>query len=284
MRKKAAKPGGGADALRRLFSMKTATAGLIVFVLICLACAFAPVLTKWQYNGIDPAHRFERPSAEHLLGTDNLGRDTLTRLLYGGRYTLRIALVSTTLAAVAGCLTGLAAGYFGGRADLALSQILDMLASIPVFLLIIVAEAALGWGRGNFMYAMAIAAVPQFARLVRASVMSVKGFEYIEASRALGVGHIGIISRRILHNIAPPLIVRYTSGVAEALVLCTIMGYLGIGINPPAAEWGSLAYMGKNFIRAYPLLIILPCAAIAVCVISLSLFGDGLRDALDPRL
>ena len=280
--RRAASANPWAETLRRLFERKAATAGLIIFILICLACVMAPLLSKWDYSAIDPEHRLEAPSAGHILGTDNLGRDTFTRILYGGRSTLKIALLSTVLAAATGGVIGLAAGYFGKRTDFFLSHILDMLASIPVFLLIIIAEAALGWGRGNFMFAMAIAAIPQFARLVRASVMTVAECEYIEASRALGVSHTGIILRRILHNIAPPLIVRFTSGVAEALMLCTIMGYLGVGINPPAPEWGSLAYMGRNFIRLNPMLIVYPCAAIAVCVISLSLFGDGLRDALEP--
>ena len=152
-----------------------------------------------------------------------------------------------------------------------------------MFLLIIVAEATLGWGRGNFMYAMAIAAVPQFARLVRASVMNIKASEYIEAARALGVSHTGIIFRHVLHNIASPLIVRFASGVAEALLICSIMGYLGLGVNPPLPEWGSIAYIGRAFIRLNPLLMVFPCAAITVSVISLSLFSDGIRDALDPK-
>jgi len=270
------------ETLRKLFGNKTATAGLIVFVLVCLACALAPWLSKWGYMDVNFSRPLERPSATYILGTDHLGRDMFTRLLYGGRRTLRIALGSTLMAAAAGCFVGLTAGYFGGKADFVLSHVLDMLASVPVFLLIIIAEAMLGWGRGNFIYAMAISAFPQFARLVRASVMSIKGNEYIEASRALGVSHTGIILRHILRNVSPSLIVRFTGGVTEALILCTIMGYIGIGINPPTPEWGALAFLGKAYIRVNPLLIILPCAVIAICVISLSLFGDGLRDALDP--
>ena len=271
------------EALRRLLGNKAAIIGLFVFIAICLACVSAPWLSKWGYSVINPEQRLELPSVRHIMGTDNLGRDTFARILYGGRTTLKIALCSTIIAAVAGCLIGLVAGYFGGRADFILSHVLDMLAAIPVFLLVIITEAALGWGRGNFMFAMAIAAVPQFARLVRASVQSIKGCEFIEASRALGESHAGIILRRILHNIASPLIVRLTGGITEMLMLCTIMGYLGVGINPPMPEWGALAYTARSYIRGEPLLIVFPCAAIAVCVISLSLFGDGLRNALDPR-
>ncbi|MDR1589573.1 MAG: ABC transporter permease [Oscillospiraceae bacterium] len=271
------------DFLRKLCKNKTAVAGFIVFVSVCAACALAPYLTKWDYHTLDTENVFAPPSREHLLGTEYLGRDILARLLYGGRVTLRITLVSTSLAAVIGCLIGLAAGYFRGRADFFISHLLDILASIPVFLLIIVTETAFGWGRGNFMYAMAVAAVPQFARLVRASVMNIISCTYIEAARALGVRHSKIILRHILHNIAPPLIIRFTSGVAEALIICTIMGYLGVGINPPTPEWGALAFVSKSYMRSHPLLIILSSAVIAVCVISVNLFGDGLRDALDPR-
>jgi peptide/nickel transport system permease protein len=273
----------GFNFLRKLCKNKTAVAGFIVFAAVCIACVLAPYLTKWDYSTINTTNIHSAPSREHLLGSDNLGRDILSRLLYGGRVTLRITLVSTSLAAVIGCFIGLVAGYFRGRADFIISHLLDMLASIPVFLLIIVTETSLGWGRGYFMYAMAVAAVPQFARLVRASVLNIMGRTYIEASRALGVRHFEIIRRHVLHNIVPPLIIRFTSGVAEALIICTIMGYLGIGISPPTPEWGALAYTGKAFTRAHPLLIILSSAVIAVCVLSVNLFGDGLRDAFDPR-
>ncbi|MDR2665764.1 MAG: ABC transporter permease [Oscillospiraceae bacterium] len=269
--------------MRKLCKNRAAVAGFFVFLSICIACALAPYLTKWDYFSIDTTIVHAAPSREHILGADNLGRDIFSRLLYGGRVTLRIALVSTSLAAAVGCAAGLIAGYFRGRADFFISHLLDMLASIPVFMLIIVTEASLGWGRGYFMYALAAAAVPQFAMLVRASAMNIMGCTYIEAARALGVRHDKIIRRHVLHNIAPPLIIRFTSGITEALVICTIMGYLGVGINPPTPEWGALAYTGKAFTRSHPLLIILSSAAIAVCVISVSLFGDGLRDALDPR-
>ncbi|MCL1834946.1 MAG: ABC transporter permease [Oscillospiraceae bacterium] len=271
------------EALRRLFKNKTAVFALVVFAIVCISCALHPYLTKYEYMVIDPANTKQGPSLEHLLGTDHLGRDLFTRILYGGTLTLRISFVSTVLAAAAGCILGLVSGYFGKRTDFILSHLLDMVASVPVFLLVILAEAALGWGKGNFMYAMGIAAMPQFARLIRASVMSIVGSEYIEAARALGVGHGEILARHVLHNVAPSLIIRFTSAFSEALLLCTIMGYLGIAVNPPTPEWGALAYFGRSFIRSYPHMIIIPCSVITISVISLGLFGDGLRDALDPR-
>jgi ABC-type dipeptide/oligopeptide/nickel transport system permease subunit len=280
-----AKTSGGiwGDFFRKLWKNKIAVAGLVVFVSVCAACVLAPYLTKWDYYTIDAANALTAPSREHILGADNLGRDILARLLYGGRVTLKITLISTSLAAAAGCLIGLIAGYFRSRADFFISHFLDTLASIPVFLLIIVTEVSFGWGRGYFMYALAAAAIPQFARLVRACVINITGSTYIEASRALGTPHSQIIRSHVLHNIAPPLIIRFTSGVAEMLTICTIMGYLRVGINPPTPEWGAIAFASKAFTRTHPLMMILSSAIIAVCVISVNLFGDGLRDALDPR-
>jgi ABC-type dipeptide/oligopeptide/nickel transport system permease subunit len=271
------------EFLRRLCKNRVAVAAFIVFAAVCMACILAPWLTRWSYYSIDTKDYLSSPSRKHILGTDNLGRDIFARLLYGGRMTLKIALGATAISASVGGLVGLVAGYFRGRADFFISHLLDMLASIPVFLLIIVTETSLGWGRGYFMYAMAIAAVPQFARLARACVINIMGSAYIEAARALGVRHARIIRRHVLHNVAPPLMIRFTSGVSEALIICTIMGYLGVGISPPTPEWGALAYVSKSFMRSHPLLIIMSSAVIAVCVVSINLFGDGLRDAFDPK-
>ena len=262
---------------------RAAIVGFIIFALICLACVMAPYLTKWKFNEIIIADRMTPPSQKHILGTDYLGRDLFTRLLYGGRVTLRVALVSTVLAAVIGGAAGLAAGYHGGGVDFIISPVLDVLASIPIILLVIVFEAVFGFGRGYFMYAMVVAGIPQFARLVRACVMNIMGNTYIEAARALGVGHVSVILRHVLHNISSPLIVRFTSGVSEALLTCTILGYLEIGIRPPNPEWGAIVHSAKGSIRTHPYMMIISCAVIVACVISLNLFGDGLRDALDPK-
>ena len=275
--------GAWSDTLRRLRKNKLAIICLIAFVLICLACVFAPIVTKWSYFTINPGARISPPSLEHLFGTDNLGRDMFARVLYGGRVTLRIALISTIIALAVGSIIGLVAGYFGGKVDLIVSPLLDIFAAVPVILLAIVFESMIGWGQGNFMYAIAIAAMPQFARLVRASVMSIMGSEYIEAARALGVSHIGVISRHVAHNVAPQLIVRFTIALAEALLTCTIMGYLSIGINPPTPEWGNIVYQAKSYMRVAPQLMVIPCSVISLCVVSISVFGDGLRDAMDPR-
>jgi peptide/nickel transport system permease protein len=271
------------DALTRFGRNRTAIICLILFLIIAVSCILAPILTSYRYDRINANIRLEKPSPAHLLGTDDLGRDVFTRILYGGRMTLRITFTATVLALVIGSIVGLAAGYFGGRVDLIISPVLDILAAIPVILLALVFQAAMSWRNGSFMYAIAIAAIPQFARLVRVSVINIVGSEYIEASRALGVSHLGVIFRHIVHNVAPALIVRFTSALSEAMLTCTILGYLGIGINPPTPEWGNIVFLSKNYIRMAPRLMIIPCVIISLTVISISLFGDGVRDAIDPR-
>ena len=274
--------------LQRIAAMlkrdKIALAGLVIFLAICLACIFAPLLTRWNYKEINISIILQKPSAQHIFGTDNLGRDQFARLLYGGRLTLKIALFSTSFSLVAGSILGILAGYFQSPVDAFVSSVLDAITSIPVILLAIVFEAAFGWGRGYFMFAIAIAAVPHFASLARACVMKTAQRAYIEAARALGVGHARIIMRHVLPNIISPLIVHTVNNVAEALLTCTVMGYLSIGIIPPDTEWGLLVFTAKTYIRVHPFLMIAPCAAIAISIISLNLFSDGLRDALDPRV
>lgn len=275
--------GAQAQALRRLGKNKSAMAGFILFALISLACIFAPCLTHWGYGEFDIPNRLSGPSRAHILGTDNFGRDVFSRLLYGGRVTLGIAFFSTFLASSIGSVIGLIAGYFGSRVDYWISPLLNTLASVPAIILALVFEAVFSRGHGYFMYAIVIAAIPQFARLIRASVINIMGREYIAASQALGLGHFGIILRHILPNVAPTLMIRITGGVSESLLICTVMGYLMIGIRPPIPEWGGIIQNAYAFIRLFPHMMIIPCAVVSACVISINLFGNGLRDAFDPR-
>ena len=273
------------ELLRRLLKNKLAVVSLIVLILICLACILAPVLTTHSYAEINSSKRSSLPTRINILGTDDFGRDAFARLLYGGRITLRVAFTSTVMAAVIGSIIGLTAGYFGGKADMLISPVLDVLTAIPLMVLILAFELMMGWGQGNFMYAMALAYIPQFARLIRASTMSIIELGYIEASRALGCSHMMIICRHVLHNVAPPLVVRFFGCAAEALLTCTIVGYLQIGITPPTPEWGSIIYGASSYImntKALHLLII-PCAVVAACILSLNLLSDCIRDALDPQ-
>ena len=268
---------------RRLWKNKAAMIGLAIFLFVCLACVLLPDRLKWNYFKPVFADSLKPPSPEHIFGANALGRDMLSGVLYGGRTTLRLAAVATFFAMIAGVSIGLLSGYFGGRTDFIISRLVDLISSIPVILLALVVEFTLGWGEGNFGYAMAISATPQFARLVRASVMNIMGREYIEAARALGVGHVGIIRHNVLRNVAIPVTIHLASCFSEAILTCTILGYLVIGVNPPTPEWGALVYRGKQHLLSSPHVIIFPSLAIMVSVISLNFFSNGLRDALDPR-
>jgi len=269
--------------IKRLMKNKVAMLGLVVFLLICFSCILSPLLTKWDYYSINAEHLRESPSLDHPFGTDSFGRDVLTRMLYGGRITLRIAFASTIIAACAGTFAGVISGYFGKYADLIVSPVLDILDSVPVVVLALVFEAVFGWGRGYFMYAIAIASIPKFTQVVRGSVINAMENTFIEAARALGVSHFSIIYRHVLHNMISPLIVRFTIGVTEAILTCTIMGYLSIGISPPTPEWGAMVYSSSVYVLTNPIMLIIPCTVIAVSVISLSFFCDGLRDALNLK-
>jgi peptide/nickel transport system permease protein len=233
-------------------------------------------------SSMDVSRAMSPPSRENPFGTDYIGRDLLSRVLYGGRNTLYIAFSATLMAAAVGSLIGIVSGYYGGNIDFYVMRLMDILSSVPSFLLAIIVEVALGWGEGNFRYALAIAAVPSFARLLRPSVMGIMSSQYIEASRALGAGTAGIIYRHVVHNIAAPLLIQFTSSVANTILTCTILGYLGIGISPPTPEWGSLVYYGTAYLRNAPHIALFPSMAVTLTVLSLNILGNGLRDALDP--
>ena len=275
-----AEPSAGRSVLRRLLRKKFAVVGFIVFLLVCLITIFASHLTPWDYTTMNPGNVRGLPSAAHPLGGDDAGRDLLTIFLHGGRTTIPIAFSAAILATVAGSVLGLFMGYFGGKLDFILSPVLEILTAVPVLIIAIFIEVVFGVGQGHFMYAIAIAATPHFARLVRASVMNIVGSRYIEAAHALGVSHFGIISRHVLPNIATPLIVRFTTGFAEAILACTLMGF--VGIRPIAPEWGAFVFTARTGMFRDPTAMIVSCGIIAITVISISIFGDGLRDALDP--
>lgn len=272
------------EAWRRLCKNKIAIVSLAIFSVICISCIAAPFLTEWEYSNINMDSLHEGPSLEHPFGTDNLGRDLLSRMLYGGRATLRISFTAVIISVVVGGIVGIACGFFGGVFDIIVMRIVDAVAAIPTIIMAIVVECALGFGVGNYMYAMAIALMPPFVRLIRTSVMTVMSFEYIEAAHALGVGNFKIILRHVIPNIVAPALIHISNTAAEAILMCTIIGYIGIGISPPKPEWGALVAYGYNSLRAYPHIALIPCVAVMLCVLSLNLLGNGLRDALDPRM
>ena len=257
---------------------------LIVFIVIAGACLLAPVLAKENYNAVDVFNGLQGPSAEHIFGTDKLGRDLFSRTLYAARVTLGYSLTATVIALVLGLVLGVVSGYFGGAADNVIMRITEVLSSIPYFLLVIAFEIMLGFGKGNFRYAMGIAAAPAIIHLVRAETLNVMGSEYIEAARALGFSDLSIILRHVLNNIMNSLVLHITGTYADAMLTCSILGYLGIGFVPPQADLGTLVSGGYGELRVNPHLVLIPCAVIMLSVLSVNLIGNGIRDALEAEV
>ncbi len=271
-----------AQAAARFFGNTGAVISLFILLFITLSCIIIPWFTDLSPYTLDMHALRQGPSKEHIFGTDVIGRDLFARLLYGGRITLSIMTEATLLASLCGSAIGICAGFFGGRVDFYLMRLMDVVASVPSILLAVMLEVGLGFGGGNFRYGLAIAAMPSFARLLRASTMSIMKSEYIEAARALGAKSGHIMAKHVLHNVAAPMAIQTLSCAAETLLNCTIMGYLGIGVTPPTPEWGGIVYDTKDLLRAMPYISLIPSGVIVACEMSLHFIGNGLRDALDP--
>ena len=238
----------------------------------------------WTNDPNDPiADRLQGPSWTHPFGTDDLGRDTLARIIHGAQVSLEVGLVAITIALVAGTLIGLLAGYFGGVVDLLLMRLIDILFAFPGIVLAIVIAGLLGANRRNAMIAIGIVIVPAFARVVRAAVLEVMGFPFIESARALGGGHLRIMLRHVLPNIVPPLIVLTTVYFSTAILSEATLSFLGLGTQPPEAAWGNMLSTARSYIDQSIWMSIFPGVAIMVVVMGFNFLGDGLRDVLDPR-
>jgi peptide/nickel transport system permease protein len=272
------------DAFRRLSRDKAAIAGLIVIVVLILVAIFASVLAPHSPTDQSFIDKLQGPSREHLMGTDEFGRDTFSRVLYGSRIALRVGLLPVAIALVFGVAAGLAAGFYGGVTDQITMRIVDILLAFPWLLLAIGIVAILGPGINNVIIAVSIIYIPAFARIVRASVLSIKNREYVEAARAIGQSDLQIMSRHILRNAWAPIIVQATLSIGQAIIYAAGLSFIGLGTQPPAADWGVMLKSGHEFLRDSPWLGIFPGLAILVTVLAFNLFGDGLRDALDPRM
>lgn len=272
------------EVFKRLVKNKSAMLGLVIFVLLILSSVFGPMLSPWSITKIDILNSFQRPNAEHWFGTDDLGRDLFTRVLYGGRYSLSIGIIAIVFSLILGIIIGTIAGYFGGQVDNIIMRILDIIQSIPGIILTIAISAALGSGYDKTILALGISRVPSFARVLRASIMSVRDKEYLEAAESIRASKMRIIRRYILPNSFAPLIVEATMGVASTILAAASLSYIGLGVQPPTPEWGALLSGAKEYIRDYPYLLTFPGLFIALTVLCLNMLGDGLRDALDPKL
>ena len=263
---------------------KLAMVGLVLIILLIVMAVFADVIAPYGVDDQDLTQKFQSPSMEHIFGTDDFGRDVFSRVIYGSRYSLASGACAAILSAAVGMLIGSVAGFYGGKADNVLMRLIDIMLAIPSTLLGISIVAALGNGIRNVIIAVAIGAVPAYARIVRASILSVKEQEYIEAARSIGASDFRIIMRHILPNCLAPIIVQITMSVAKAILEASALSFIGLGVQPPSAEWGAMLSAARPYFRSYWWVMTFPGLAIMMIIFGLNLFGDGLRDALDPKL
>ncbi|MCR4394890.1 MAG: ABC transporter permease [Dehalococcoidales bacterium] len=258
--------------------------GLILISFFVFIAIFAPLLAPYPPNDPDLASALQQPSAQHLLGTDALGRDTLSRVIYGARTSLMIGLIVVIIATIIGMTLGLVAGYYGGWTYNIIMRFIDALMSFPMILLAMVIAALLGNGMRNVIIALSVAMMPGYARLMCAQVLAVKENDYVTAGRSIGASNLRLMLRHIVPNCLPPLIVLITMQLGSVILAEAGLSFLGIGITPPTPAWGSMVNDGRQYLLTLPILSFAPGLALMLVVFGFNMVGDGLRDALDPRL
>lgn len=263
---------------------KGAMLGGIIFLLVFLAAVFAPVLAPYDYAAISVKERLSGPSAAHLFGTDQMGRDIFSRILYGARYSLTIGIGSVVLSTGLGIVFGAISGYYGGKIDNVIMRICDVIQSIPGLILNIALACALGAGIFNTILALGFEGIAGSARLMRSSILNVRKMEYLEAASIGNCSDFRIIAKHVFPNTFAPMLVQATMGVGARIMMAASMSYIGIGVQPPIPEWGAMLADSRNFLMEYPHMCLIPGICIMIVVLSLNLLGDGLRDALDPKL
>nr|WP_096190766.1 ABC transporter permease [Evansella halocellulosilytica] len=270
-------------AFRRLKRNKIALVGGCILLFFIMMSLFAPILAPYSIDVMEMENRFQSPSNDHWLGTDEFGRDILSRIMYGGRVSLMMGLVAVSIAGTVGVILGVISGYYR-KIDIYIMQLMDILLAFPSLLLAIAIIAVLGVGLTNAMIAVAIAVIPSYVRVVRGTVLSIREKEYIEAVKALGVSDVKIIMKHIIPNFLSPVIVLSTLQFGTSILAAASLSFLGLGAQPPTPEWGAMAYVGKSFLLDAWWMSLFPGLAIMLVVLGFNLLGDGLRDALDPRL
>lgn len=272
------------DVFKNILKNPTATLGMIIFLVICLAAIFAPYIAPYGSNDIDVLNMYATPSLKHLCGCDQLGRDIFSRLLYGARYSLSIGLVADIGSQVIGLLLGCIIGYAGGKVDMIGMRVVDVWLAIPNILLAVMISTTLGAGYVNTILAMLISNIPGGIRSTRAMCLKEREMDYLEAARSINCGRARIMYIHMVPNIISPTIVGTTMGIGSTIMAVAGLAYIGLGVPAPAPEWGAMLAAGRDYIIKYPHMITFPGIAIALTVLSLNMFGDGLRDALDPKM
>lgn len=276
---------GVREKLRRMARQnKPAAFSAVLIALVLLLAVFAPLVAPYGEAEQDVLARLQPPSAAHWFGTDELGRDVLSRILYGSRLSLAIGILPSVISLVIGIVLGLLAGYFGGWADYVIMRLADVMLSVPSLLLAMVVMYTLGSSTVNLFVALSMVGWASVARVVRSQTLSLKESEYVEAAQSIGVSRFNIMRRHILPNCVPSLIVLFTLNVPAAILSESSLSFLGIGAQPPAASWGLMVNQSKQFLFTQPWLALAPCVAIMVVVLAFNFLGDGLRDVLDPYM
>jgi len=272
------------DVFRRLSKRVTALMGLVIVVIFLLMALFAPLLAPHDPFEHSLAHKLAAPTWDYLLGRDELGRCILSRIIYGARVSLLIGLIVISIGILIGVPVGVVSAYFGGKVDFIVQRFVDTMLAFPGILLALLLIAMLGVGLHNVMIAVGISTIPIYARLARSSVLAIKSRQFVEAARSIGSSHLRIILQHLIPNSLSPIIVQSTLHMATAILWAAGLGFLGLGVSPPTAEWGAMLNGGRLYIRVASHVATFPGLMIFVTVLGFNLLGDGLRDALDPRL
>lgn len=269
---------------KRLSKNKAAVVGGFFVLMFIVVSLIGPLLTTQDPTHVNVLNKLKTPSAEHWFGTDNFGRDIFTRIIHGMSLTLKVGFQSVAIGGVIGVVLGIVSGYYGGKIDAIIMRIMDVLLAFPGILLALAIVSVLGGSLRNVIIAVAVFSVPAFARIVRGSTLTVRKLEYIDAVRALGASDFRIIFKHIFPNVMSPIIVQATLRIATAVLTASGLSFLGLGAQPPAPEWGAMLNDGRTYMKTAPHLILFPGIMIVLVVLAFNIFGDGLRDALDPKM
>ncbi len=272
------------DFLQRMTKSFSSKLGVILLAGAFLLCLLGPFFSPYDVNQVDLVNMYAKPSASHWLGCDAMGRDMLTRLLYGGRYSLSLGICASVLGAIIGVIIGSIAGYVGNRTEAVIMRLMDVWSALPAMLLCILISNVMGSSFLSTVIALSVGSVPGIVRMIRGQILTERTKEYIEAAQSFNCPSLSIMFRHLLPNVIQPIIVVTTMGIGMMMIMAASLSYIGLGIQPPNPEWGAMLSDGRAYIRTYPHMLMVPGIAIAITVFAINLMGDGIRDALDPKL
>lgn len=272
------------EFFRRATKSFSSKLGVFLLLFIILACLIGPFFSPYGVNDVDLFNMYAGPSKEHILGCDSMGRDMLTRLMYGGRYSLALGICASLFGAAVGVIIGSVGGYFGGVTETIIMRFMDVWSALPGTMLCILVSNAMGSGFFATVIALTVGGIPGTVRMIRGQILSERSKEYIEAAQSINCSSATIMFKHLLPNVIQPVIVTTTMGIGSTMIMAASLSYIGLGIQPPNPEWGAMLTEGRSYIRTYPHLLMVPGIAIALTVFAINLMGDGVRDALDPKL